>query len=386
MTDQREYPDPPTEVEAMSPAALTRTLDAGEPLRVLDVRDRDEIEQWAIDGPAVTRTAIPYAKFMQAQVRDTVADLATGIDGEGPITVVCGRGEASDYVAGLLAEAGVEARNLAGGMNAWARIYEAREVGTDPVVVQYARPSSGCLAYMIVSDGAAAVVDPLRAFTDRYVADATDRGADIVAVLDTHVHADHVSGLRDLAAETGARAVMPAPAAERGVSFEVETVAPGDALTVGSASVEAVALPGHTTGMTGYRAGNVLLSGDSVFLDGIARPDLQEGGDLAAMARELYATLTERLAAVDDDTAVAPGHYDEATEPAADGSYAATLGEIRARLGALDDEAAFVERVTDGLPPEPANAERIVAINLGRAEVDAETAFELELGPNNCAA
>jgi glyoxylase-like metal-dependent hydrolase (beta-lactamase superfamily II) len=123
-----------------------------------------------------------------------------------------------------------------------------------------------------------------------------------------------------------------------------------------------------------------------VFLDGIARPDLQEGGDLAAMARELYATLTERLAAFDDDTTVAPGHYDEATEPAADGSYAATLGEIRARLGALDDEAAFVERVTDGLPPEPANAERIVAINLGRAEADAETAFELELGPNNCAA
>ena len=69
---------------------------------------------------------------------------------------------------------------------------------------------------MIVNDGAAAVIDPLRAFVERYEADAADLGADVEYVLDTHIHADHISGLRELAAATGATAVLPAAAADRG--------------------------------------------------------------------------------------------------------------------------------------------------------------------------
>jgi glyoxylase-like metal-dependent hydrolase (beta-lactamase superfamily II) len=355
---------------------------------LLDVRNRDEIEQWHIDGPSVTRTDIPYAKFMQAKVRNTVGDLASGIDGDGPITVVCGRGEASAFVAGLLSETGIEARNLSGGMNKWARVYDAHGIATDgPTVIQYQRPSSGCLAYMIQDGGEALVVDPLAAFTDRYVTDAAERNVDIVAVVDTHVHADHVSGLRELAAETGARAIVTDGARARGITDDVETVTDGDTLAVGDASVEVVGLPGHTTGMTGLVVGNVLLSGDSLFLDGVARPDLQEDGDVSAMARELYRTLTERLARFDDETILAPGHVDVQSVVAEDGSYTARLGAVRQRVTALEwTEAEFVERMTGELPPEPANAERIVALNLGQETADSEEAFELELGPNNCAA
>jgi hypothetical protein len=86
---------------------------------------------------------------------------------------------------------------------------------------------------------------------------------------------------------------------------------------------------------------------------------------------------------------VAPGHYGEAAAPRADGTYTARLGDLRERLSAFDVDAdadAFAERVLDGVGPRPANFERIVAINLGRETADEDDAFELELGPNNCAA
>jgi len=383
MTD---YPDPDVPVDSMSPGKLAAKLTAGEPVRLLDVRDRDEFEEWHIDGPSVTTTLVPYMRWLQADARDAIAERAADIEGEGPVVVVCGHGEASAYVAGLLSGAGIDAQNLAEGMRGWARVYESRTVREDPTVVQYRRPSSGCLGYAVVSAGEAVVVDPLRAFADRYVADAREHGVEIVAVLDTHVHADHVSGLRELAGETGARRILPEPAVERGVTYDVETVADGDALTVGTATVEAVHLPGHTTGTFGFVVGDVLCSGDSLFLDGVARPDLQDGPDPADLARELHATLTDRLGRFDDGTLLAPGHYESSTAPAADGTYTAPLGAVRERLAAFGESPeAFVDRITATDPPRPTNAERIVAVNLGRETADTEDAFELELGPNNCA-
>jgi len=391
-----DAPEPPTDVEAVSPPALARRLAAGDAVRVLDVRDRDEVEAWRIDGPNETFTQLPLAKFVQAQVTDGVDDLAAEIDGEGPITAVCAEGESSHYVAGLLADAGYEAHNLAGGMDEWADVYLTAKI-TDgdssdatPTVVQYDRPATGCLAYLIVSAGEAAVVDPLRAFTDRYLADADDRGADVVAVLDTHLHADHLSGRDDLAAAADATAYVPAGMADRGVAGDFEALDDGDVVQVGNATIRAVALPGHTTDMTGYAVGDgddVLLTGDSLFLDAVARPDLEEDGDPAALAAELHDTLTERLDAFDDETIVAPGHHRPETRPDDEGRYVARLGALRTSVDAFDQtEAALVERLTGDLPPEPANADRIVAANRGEASIDDEDAFELELGPNNCAA
>jgi glyoxylase-like metal-dependent hydrolase (beta-lactamase superfamily II)/rhodanese-related sulfurtransferase len=383
-----DYPDPPTDPPSLSAAALQAKLDASESLRLLDVRDRDEYERWRIRGDSVTATQLPFTKFLQAKVTGEVDDIVGDVAGTGPITVVCGRGEASAFVAGLLTEHGVEAQNLSDGMEGWARLYEAREIPCDAAsVLQYRRPSSGCLSYMVVSDGDAAVVDPLRAFTDRYVADAADRDATLTYAIDTHVHADHVSGVRRLAEETDAEPILSERAVARGVE-DVTALADDETLQVGSATLEPHPLPGHTTGMTGFTVGNVLLAGDSVFLDSVARPDLEAGADGARdLARDLHRTLTERLAELPDETLVAPGHYSESTPPSDDSTYTATLGILRDRLPAFGmDREAFVEHVCDDIPPRPANFERIIAINLGTETADDDAAFELELGPNNCAA
>jgi glyoxylase-like metal-dependent hydrolase (beta-lactamase superfamily II) len=372
-----------------SPAALRERLAAGDPVTLLDVRNREEVDRWRIEAPSLTAHHVPYMQFVAAGVDGDVTDLLPD-DIEEPVVVVCPHGEASAEVADQLVAAGVEAENLAGGMDAWARLYDRTAVASgDATVYQYRRPASGCLGYAVVAGGEMAVIDPLRAFADRYRADAAALGVDLTHAVDTHVHADHVSGVRALAAATDATPVLPRRAVDRGIvdAAAVETVADGDALDVGGVAVDAVALPGHTTGMTGFRVGatdgDVLLTGDSLFLDGVARPDLQEGADPESQARTLYATLTDRLAEFPADTRIAPGHTDAGVEA---GPVVARLGDLRGRLAVFGmDEGAFVDHVTH-VGAEPANAARIVAINRGAETVDDDEAFELELGPNNCAA
>ena len=383
--------------EAITPEELQRRLDSSEPVTVLDTRNREEVEAWAIDGPAVERHQVPYAKFLSAKVTGGAADLLPE-DVVEPVIAVCPRGEASDEVAELLRGEGVDAVNLAGGMEGWARVYTARELPAaatgEATVVQYRRPSSGCLAYLVVSgasgdDGReAAVIDPLRAFADRYAADARERGAELVYAVDTHVHADHVSGVREVAGATGAVPVMAEKAVERGVTFDVEPVADGDRLAVGDATVGVHETPGHTTGMVSLRVGDTLLTGDTLFAPGVPRPDLQEGDEAApAYARELHRTLAERFERFGDDVLVAPGHFTPGQPPAEDGTYTARLGDLRESLSVFSlDREAFVERVLADAPPRPANFETVIATNLGRETLSAEDAFEVELGPNNCAA
>ena len=380
-------------------AELAAWLRGEETFTVLDVRNREEFEEWHITGSGVEAVQTPHQQFIAARVQESTENLVP--DGPEPVLVVCGVGEASAEVAEQLRGIGVDARNLAGGMEAWARQYDAVELPwSGGTVLQYQRPSSGCLSYLVVSgdgeDRPAAVIDPLRAFADRYDADAAEADADLRYAVDTHIHADHVSGARAVADETGAEVVLPAGLSEHGLSYdgyEPRMLSDGGRLELGDATLEALALPGHTPEMLGYRLGDnehgdLLFAGDSLFLDSVARPDLAVDGEseVASMARTLHDTLG-KLSSLPEETRLAPGHAAESTQPTDDGSYIATLGAVRERLDVFDiDEATFVEETTESLPERPANDSEIRAINLGERSADAETAFELELGPNNCAA
>ena len=381
-----EYPQASGDVEAVSPAELAARLRRGEAVSVLDVRNRADAEAWPLSGETITTHHIPYYRFVEAKVNDAVDELATAVRAalDEPVLVVCGRGEASAFVAERLLAEGLEAANLAEGMRGWARVYHAVDLPVETAtVVQYQRPSSGCLAYLVVSGDEALVVDPLRAFADRYVADAREHGAELVAAVDTHVHADHVSGVRGLRDASGVDVLLPTDARERGLDFDASLLSAGETLTVGDVTLDVVALPGHTTEHLGFRLGDLLFAGDTVFCESVARPDLERGDDGAAeAARRLYDT----IASLDDDTVIAPGHFSTA-RPDESGAYLARLGDLRERIPTLSlDREAFVERVSGELPPRPANYEEIIAVNLGRDAVDDEESFELELGPNNCAA
>ncbi|WP_336036721.1 MBL fold metallo-hydrolase [Halobacterium yunchengense] len=385
-----DFPTPDADVESVTPEALKDRIDAGEDVTLLDARMESDYEEWRIDGENVTSINVPYFHFLEDDVDE---DVLEQIPDDREVTVLCAKGGASEFVAGTLAERGYDVNHLEDGMNGWASIYEAVEVerydgaGT---LVQYQRPSSGCLGYLVYDDGEAAIVDPLRAFTDRYLEDADELGVDLKYALDTHIHADHISGVRDLDGE-GVEGVIPEAAVDRGVTYadELTTAADGDTFQVGDVTIEAVYTPGHTTGMTSYLVDDSLLAtGDGLFVESVARPDLEEGDDGAPdAARMLYESLQERVLTLPDDTLIGGAHFSDAAEPAEDGTYTAPIGELVEDMAALTmDEDEFVELILSDMPPRPANYESIIATNLGQQAVDDEEAFTLELGPNNCAA
>jgi glyoxylase-like metal-dependent hydrolase (beta-lactamase superfamily II) len=385
-----DFPTPEVDVASVDPESLKDRIDAGEDVTLLDARMQSDYDEWRIDGGNVTSINVPYFEFLEDEIDEGVLDR---IPADREVTVLCAKGGASEYVAGTLAERGYDVDHLEDGMNGWASIYEAVEVdGYDGAgtLLQYQRPSSGCLGYLLYDDGEAAVVDPLRAFTDRYLADAAELGVDLTYALDTHIHADHISGVRDLDAE-GVEGVVPEAAVDRGVTYadDLTTAADGDTFQVGDATIEAVYTPGHTTGMTSYLVDDSLLAtGDGLFVESVARPDLEEGDEGApAAARTLYESLQERVLTLPDDTLIGGAHFSDAAVPADDGTYTAPIGDLVAGMDALTmDEDAFVELILSDMPPRPANYEDIIATNLGQNAVDDEEAFTLELGPNNCAA
>ena len=385
-----DFPTPDVDVESVDPEALKDRIDAGEDLTLLDVRMQSEYEEWRIDGETVTSINVPYFEFLDDDIGE---DVLERIPDDREVTVLCAKGGASEYVAGTLAERGYDVDHLEDGMNGWASIYEAVEVtGYDGAgtLLQYQRPSSGCLGYLVYDDGEAAVIDPLRAFTDRYLDDAAELGVDLRYALDTHIHADHISGIRDLD-DAGVEGIIPEAAVDRGVTYadDLTTAADGDSVQVGDATIDVVHTPGHTTGMTSYLVDDSLLAtGDGLFVESVARPDLEEGDEGAPdAARMLYGSLQERVLTLPDDTLIGGAHFSDAAEPAADGTYTAPIGHLVAEMDALTmGEDEFVELILSDMPPRPANYEDIIATNLGQNAVDDDEAFTLELGPNNCAA
>ena len=362
---------------SIAPAELADRLERHEPVTVLDVRDD---ASWAIEAPTLSVRHIPAADIL-ADPGAAVADL------DGPAVVVCNRGLTAVKVADALRHAGAEASVLDGGMRGWIGALRAwpLELGVDGLAAwQIQRPGRGCLSYLLAAGGEALVVDPApdAAF---YVDLAAQAGATVTSVVDTHLHADHLSGARALAAATGATLRLPAPALERGVA-DADTITPlrdGDVIDLGGVAIRALALPGHTTDMTGLVVSDrALVSGDSLFADGIARPDLQrrDPAGACAMGRTLHATLHARVLALGDDVVLLPGHAHPGVH---DGAIAPTLAAVRAAVPelAIGDAGAFADELLADMPPRPANYEAIIAANSGTHPFDPE----LETGGNSCA-
>lgn len=374
-------------IESITPTALKEQIDTGENLIILDTRSEADFNQWHIEHPNIETINYPYFNMLDGIPQDLLSKLSPNK----PITVLCAKGEASKMIADQLAAHGYTVSHLEQGMNGWARIYEYTEldVEADATIAQYNRPASGCLGYLVVSGDDAAVIDPLRAFTDTYLQDVRMMGAELKYVLDTHIHADHISGLRSLATNTAAIPILPNHSVSRGVDYDlpIHTIGDGDTLTIGEIELQAVHTPGHTTGMTSYAVEDVLFTGDSLFTESVARPDLEDPDAAQAAAITLYESLHEKILARDEYQRVAPAHYSGGAIPHTDGSYSASLGEVKDSMDLLSmTEAEFVEYIVSDMPPRPANYEDIIAINLGQTTADGSTAFELELGPNNCAA
>ncbi len=226
---------------------------------------------------------------------------------------------------------------------------------------QFINRDLGCASYLLGGGGEAVVVDP-RLDIDVYLDAATEEGLRITAVLDTHIHADHVSGRELLAAETGARALRPG---------EGGALVPGTVVEVGTVRLDVVAAPGHRPEHVAIfvsdtsRGGEPwsVLTGDSLLVGDLARPDLAVDAEVGA--RDLQQTVT-RLLDLGDSVEVWPGHVGGSLCGGAglSGKTSSTIGYERAHnpmLGAAEE--TFVATITRNLLPKPPNLARIVELN-----------------------
>ena len=354
-------------------------LDERRPLTIVDVRNAEARAEWSIPG-SVHVDASAAIKHGQGGPLAHVA-----LPADRPVVAVCNAGRSSETAAAVLAARGFDAWSLIGGMKAWSLAWNAADVPLPRCqarVVQLRRTGKGCLSYLVGSNGEAAVIDPSLG-PDVYTARAAAEGWLIRHVIDTHVHADHLSRGRALAALTGAALRLPV---QRRVRYPFEPIADGATVAIGAATLTARQTPGHTDeSLTLLLDDAAAFTGDTLFTDSVGRPDLKAADAAATRARaaRLHASLTA-LASLPPDTTILPGH---ASKPIAfDGKpIAARLGDVLPWLTAwLASQADFVDRVVADLPDAPPNFARIVELNEAGAEPDVDP-IELEAGANRCA-
>lgn len=239
-------------------------------------------------------------------------------------------------------------------------------------VQQFFVDGLGCASYLIGCEtaGVAAVVDPERDVR-KYVEAADKRGLKITHIIETHLHADHVSGNTDLAARTGANIYMH-QAAQAG--FPTKPLKDGDVIELGKVRLEVRHTPGHTPESISLLVSDttraaepwMALTGDTLFVGDVGRPDLVGDDAALQLANDLYDSLFGKLLKLDDALIIYPGHGAGSLCGRAIGSVrSSTLGYERRHNSALavDDRKAFVEYMTTNLPEQPGNHQRIKAIN-----------------------
>ncbi len=376
----------------MNVAELLQKIDSGERFLLLDVRNDEEFERWKVEGQRPVDTIHrPYFDFLEDE------SLLDSIPRDrGPIHAICAKGDSSDLIAEQLRERGVDATNVAGGMLAYGEYLQPVRVPLDPdeegtfEIWQMNRRGKGCLSYVIRSGAQAIVVDPSRNLGE-YERFVKGLGAEIVDVFDTHVHADHISGGPELALRHHARYFV---AAGSGVDLRHNTgpARDGEKIQLGGAkgvivTVRLLSTPGHTPGSTSLLVGKRhLLTGDTLFVDSVGRPDL--GGHVVEWGKMLYQTLTGKIAKLPDDMVILPAHYASPSEIDAHGVVRGRLGNLRRTVPELQirSESEFVEAMKKALKTPPAVYDKIIRVNLGLDTANEETASEWELGKNQCAA
>ena len=242
---------------------------------------------------------------------------------------------------------------------------------------QLLNDQTACASYLLgcKSRSKFAVVDPHTDLVDDYIALAAGQGIPIVAVIETHLQADHVSGLPELVARTGAAAYLPEGA---GVDFDHHALRDGEIVELGNTELQAIATPGHASAhhaylVTDHRRGDdpwMVLTGDALLVGDAGRPDLHAHGEqtVEEMAGTLYRSLTERLLTLPDHIVLYPAHYSGSVcGRGLSANPVSTVGFERRYNSALqfDSEEAFVEALTKDIPSAPEQQAKIVAANRG---------------------
>ncbi|WP_396135988.1 MBL fold metallo-hydrolase [Bacillus sp. NEB1478] len=370
-------------IKALSAKEVAKRVVEGK-MFILDVRNESDFSDWKIEGKGIESINRPYFDLI-----DGVEDVLEHLPKE-EVLVVCAKEGSSVMVAEMLDEAGIkDVYYLEGGMKAWSEYLMPVKIGDlkdGGSIYQFNRIGKGCLSYLVESDGEAAIIDTARTI-EAYEDFAKENGLEIKNLIDTHLHADHISGGRRLAEKTNGTYWLPPKDAEE-VTFSYEALEEGKDITIGNTKIEIQPLytPGHTIGSTSMIVdGQYLLSGDILFVDSIGRPDL--AGKAEDWVSDLRDSLYNKYNSLSKDLVVLPAHFGKISELDEKGAVSAPLGELFDKNDGLkiesDDE--FRKAVTENLPPQPNAYQEIRQTNMGKIDPAADEQREMEIGPNRCA-
>ena len=394
--------------QEIEPTELKKKIDNHENIFILDVRTPQEYEAWKLSyenhqNPKL----IPVDRLFMND-----PDLLKEIPKDQEIVTLCAHGNRSMMAARLLNQLGYNVKSVRSGMAGWNKVYDVAEV---PVPVeapfriwQIRRISKGCMGYIVSSkeDKTAAVIDPSREIYQAFLNVARENDLKIIKVIDTHQHADHVSGVAKLTSaitkEGNAEAFACFSSLEEynseNTEIRIHYIKNEDIIEISPRiSLEAIHTPGHTNGSMSFlvkstndtdannNAVSYLFTGDTLFVDSVGRPDLRE--EAKKYAELLYQTYHQKIVNLPENTLVLPAHFNAAAialkhaEPISE-----TIGSLKKKIKLLSmNEDEFVHHVTDTLPSRPMNYKTIIEINKRILPFDDMQMPDLEAGPNSCA-
>lgn len=354
---------------------LQERLARGEPTTVVDIRPKEQREEWSIPGSI-------WAPAYDSLAKDEPGPLASlELPQDQVVVTVCARGVTAQKATKVLQARHPKVHTLEGGMNAWNQAYNLAETrlhgGTR--LVQVRRTGKGCLSHVLENQGEALIVDA-GLDLEAYLQVARQLDAKVIGVLDTHVHADHLSRNPPLARRLGVPYYI-------GRSQKLKTdytgLSDGDQIDFGDDHLTVLHTPGHTWEHSTYQVADALLTGDTLFTDGVGRPDLGAGRtETRDRAYALHESLG-RLLDHPDTHRVLPAHASQPL-PFDNIQWSATLSEIQDRVSWLSlGPEEFVDKIISHLGDVPPAYHRIVELNLA-GEWDPDEADSLEAGPNRC--
>jgi glyoxylase-like metal-dependent hydrolase (beta-lactamase superfamily II)/rhodanese-related sulfurtransferase len=362
--------------ETITVKELQEKLNRHERVFILDVRPTDQRQEWKIAD------SVHVDAYKQLNAGDETALDIVELPQDSTVVAVCAAGRTSLLASKLLQRKGVHAFSLEGGMKAWNYAWNTAEIEfPKSKVIQVRRAAKGVLSYIIGSGGEAIVMDAALD-PDVYQTIAIQNRWKIKYVMDTHIHADFVSRTIDLSQATGAKHLLIENAK---VSFNFVPIKSGETLNFGNAQIEFIHTPGHTWESTTFKLGNhAIFTGDTLFIDGIGRPDLKaDKNEGLEKAKALYKSL-HSLVSLGSEILVLPAHTSD-TIRFNNQLIADTIGNVKTKIQVTDlSESEFVEYTATRIPPTPPNYQTIALINTN-GSYEGQILADLEAGGNHCA-
>ncbi len=363
------------EIKTLNANTLRNWLEMGQPVSILDIRPIAERAEWHIPS------SIHFNAYEKLKNNDFEAFSGLHLDKNVPVVTYCAGGKMSLVAAKMLQLQGYDTYSLEGGLKAWSLAWNTATVNFPNFdVVQFRRTGKGCLSYMIIANKEAIVVDASLDISvyEQYL---KANNAVLKFVIETHTHADHLSRSKQLAEKNNAALYLPS---NDNLQFEYQAIENDMVFKLGNISISAVSTAGHTLESMSFNIDNkALLTGDTLFTNGVGRPDLKADNDgMKVKAKLLYQSL-QKLLSLNNEIIVLPAHTSQPIEFDNLLIYS-TLEKVKSIPLLQLKEEDFIETLIGRIPATPANYLAIVEKNL-RGDFSDINPIDLEAGANRCA-